>query len=160
MCETCPCSVTSIPGPAEVAGGVLGAGVGAAMTKTGRRVMFWGFCVPLLPFAVVGVLGWWTIALVAVLATVTAGGALMVRQLHRHALVVAPPSLQQRIALPVRAAQPALPRAMRRSLTRRQRALPAPQKALEGVVLETPAIGWQNVPAAVLRGGSGGKVIR
>jgi hypothetical protein len=116
MCETCP---AHIPGPGEVAGGALGLAVGAAMSKPGRRVLFWGLAVPLLPFAVVGVFGWWTIALAAVAAGFAAAGAVIVRKLHRHALVVAPPSLRHRVALP--AAQP------RRAITRKRQALPAGQ---------------------------------
>ncbi|MGH3205694.1 MAG: hypothetical protein ACRDP5_27120 [Streptosporangiaceae bacterium] len=97
MCDTCP---AHIPGPGEVGSGLLGAAVGAAVSKPGRKVLFWGIAVPMLPFAVVGVFGWWTIALVAVLAAATAAGLLLVRKLHRHVLVVAPPSLRNHTALP------------------------------------------------------------
>ena len=127
MCDTCP---THILGPGEVAGKV-------ARSKAGRKVasvlfygIVWTIGVPLLPFAVWGIFGWWVIPLGVLAAAAFAAGALLVRQLHRqHMLIVAPPSLQQRVA------QPALPRAMRRSLTRPQRALPAPAKAIEGVVV-------------------------
>ena len=35
---------------------MVGVAVGAAMSKPGRKALFWGFCIPMLPFAVVGVL--------------------------------------------------------------------------------------------------------
>ena len=65
MCDTCP---SHIPRPGEVAGGLVGLGVGAALSKPGRRVLFWGIAVPMLPFAVRGLFGWWTILIAAVLA--------------------------------------------------------------------------------------------
>lgn len=118
MCDTCP---SHIPGPGEVAGGALGLAVGAAISRPGRKILFWGVCVPVLPFAVWGVFGWWTIAIAAVLLAATAAGAMFVRVLHRHALVVAPPSLQHRVALPRNLA-----------ITRkRTQALPAPPLAIE-----------------------------
>ena len=57
--------------------GVLDNGAGVMpsvirpMTKPGRRVLFWGVCVPALPFAIWGELHWWTLAVVAVLAAVS-----------------------------------------------------------------------------------------
>jgi hypothetical protein len=147
MCDTCP---AHIPGPGEVAGGALGLAVGAAMTKPGRRVMFWGFCVPLLPFAVVGVFGWWTIALVAGAAIATAAAFAWMRVLHgRVVMPAATPAQRQaelerrrRNAIPVPRpalprARPALPRAVVRSLTGRRQALPAAQGP---TVVGTPVV--------------------
>ena len=119
MCDTCP---AHIPGPGEVAGGLIGLIGAAVASKPGRRVLFWTIAVPMLPFAVWGLFGWWTIALVAVLAAVSVAGLVFMRVLHRHALVVAPPSLQQRKALA---------RARRiRELQPPRKALPAPAKAI------------------------------
>jgi hypothetical protein len=143
-----------------VAGGALGLAVGAALTKPGRRVLFWGFCVPLLPFAVVGVFGWWTIALVALAAALSAAGLAYARVLHRSAVLSRPePTPQMRAALaarglrpipaPGQAARPALPRAMVRSLTGRRQALPAPARALPGVV--TGKVGPAPVHGKVVR---------
>jgi hypothetical protein len=126
MCDTCP---SHIPGPGEVAGGVLGAAVGAAISKPGRRVMFWGLAVPMLPFAVWGLFGWWTIALVALAAAASASGLAYMRVLHRGHMVLArpEPTPETRAALAARGlrpipapgqARPALPRAMRRQLGR------------------------------------------
>ena len=102
--------------------------VGAAISKPGRRVMFWGRRVPLLPFAVVGVLGWWTIAFVALAAVLAGAGVLFMRRLTRHALVVAPPSLRAALPAPRPVRAVVLPRNL--AITRARRALPAPAKAL------------------------------
>lgn len=161
MCTTCKCNVSAIPGPAEVAGGLIGAGVGAAISKPGRRVLFWGVCVPALPFAIWGELHWWTLVLVALVAAVACGTLAVTRILHR-SVIVAPLTPAERVAelerrrrnaIPVpRAAQPALPRAMRRQVprwrvtatvtgVRRSRpaqALPAPEKVITPSRVITP----------------------
>src|SRR6266567_7300107 len=139
MCDSCSIHV---PGPGEVAGGVLGLAAGAAMSRPGRRVLFWGFCVPLLPFAVWAELGWWTIALAAVLAAAAAAGAAYMLVIGRHVLVQAPASL--RAALPATGRRAALPRNL--AIGRARRALPAPAKALPeavvtGRVVPAPAHG-------------------
>jgi hypothetical protein len=155
MCDTCPCnSVSSIPGPVDVA-------ARAARNKGARRVMFWGFAVPMLPFAVWGELHWWTLVLVALAVAAAAGTWAVMRALHRQ-VVVAPPTPAQRYAemerrrlkpIPApaaRAPQPALPRAVQRELawarfTKRAQSLPAPKaKALPagyvtGKVVPAPA---------------------
>lgn len=129
MCPTCNCNTSSIPGPGEVAGGVLGATVGAAISRPGRKILFWGVAVPMLPFAVVGVFGWWTIAIVALAAALTGAGVAYARALHRTVVHARPePTPQMRAALAARGlrpipapavqARPALPRAMRRQLGR------------------------------------------
>lgn len=152
MCDTCPCSVSSsIPGPGEVTAGAVGLAVGAAMSKPGRRVLFWGIAVPMLPFAVWGVFGWWTIALVAVLAVFSAAGVAYMRVLHR-GVVQARPELthEMRAALAARGlkpipapgqqARPALPLAMRGQLGRGR---------LTATVVKVPAPrAAQAIPAA------------
>lgn len=141
MCDTCP---AHIPGPGEVAGGLLGLAVGAAMTKPGRRVLFWGVCVPALPFAIWGELHWWTLAVVAVLAAVSAAGLAIGRVMHRFVVQARPePTHQMReqlaarglrtIPAPVQLARPALPRGL--SITRKRQALPAPARALPAAVV-------------------------
>jgi hypothetical protein len=123
MCDTCP---SHIPGPGEVAGGLIGL---AATSKVSRRVLFWGLAVPMLPFAVWGLFGWWTIALAAVTAAGSAAGVAYLRILHRGAVLARPePTHEMRAALAARGlrpipapgqqARPALPRAMRRQLGR------------------------------------------
>lgn len=135
MCDTCP---AHIPGPGEVAGGVLGAAVGAALTKPGRQVMFWGFTIPMVAGIIVYTLGWWLLPIVLGLAGT---GLAVMRVLHRGVVQARPePTSEMRAALaarglksipaPGRQARPALPRAMVRSLTRPRRALPATQKAI------------------------------
>jgi hypothetical protein len=124
MCDTCPCnSVSSIPGPGEVAGRM-------ARSKLGRKILFltvfWGFCIPMLPFAVWGIFGWWTIALAAVAAAVSGAGLAYMKVMGRHTLLAVPDTLRD--ALPAPRRRVALPRNL--SLTRGRRALPAPAKAL------------------------------
>ena len=140
MCDNC---AAHILGPGEVAGKV-------ARSRLGRRALFWGFCIPMLPFAVVGVFGWWTIAIVALAAVGSAAGLLVMRRLHRHAVVVRPePTPEMRAMLAARGlrpipapgqARPALPRATPRSIAmprglsitrKRRQALPAAAKAIE-----------------------------
>jgi hypothetical protein len=113
MCETCP---THLLGPGEVAGKV-------ARNKLGRRLMFWGLAVPMFAGIIVYTLGWWLVPITAGLLALAAGVLLAVRRLHRHALVVAPPSLRA----------VALPRGL--AVTRGQRAVPAPAKALPAAVV-------------------------
>jgi hypothetical protein len=134
--------VSAIPGPGEVTSGVLSAAVGAALTKPGRRVMFWGVAVPMVLGIVVYTLGWWLVPIALGLLAFAAGVLLAVRRLHRHALVVAPASLRAALPAPRRAV--ALPRGL--SVTRGRRALPAPAKALPaaeltGRVVPAPARG-------------------
>lgn len=124
MCDTCP---AHIPGPGEVAGGLLS----LAASKTGRRVtfhvVFWGFCIPMLPFALWDLFGWWCIALAVVLAVGSAAGIRVVRAAgqSRRVLLVTPDTM--RAALPAPRAA-VLPRNL--SISRGRRALPAPAKAL------------------------------
>jgi hypothetical protein len=141
MCDTCP---AHIPGPGEVAGGTLGLAVGAALTKNGRRVMFWGLAVPMALGIVVTTLGWWLLPIALGLLALAAATLMAVRRLTRHAVLTRPePTPQMRAALAARGlrpipapgqARPALPRAMVRSLTGKRQALPAPARALPGVV--------------------------
>jgi hypothetical protein len=142
MCDTCP---AHIPGPGEVAGGALGLAVGAAMTKGGRRVMFFGLALPMFLGIIVYTLGWWLVPIALGALALAAGTLMAVRRLTRHAVMARPePTPQMRAALaarglrpvpaPGQAARPALPRAMVRSLTRKRQALPAPARALPGVV--------------------------
>ena len=142
MCDTCP---SHIPGPGEVAGGALGLIGTAVLSKPGRRVMFWGFGIPMLPFAVWGLFGWWTILIAALAAVATAAGVVFIRGLARHALVVAPPSLRHRVALPAPRRAVALPRNL--AITRKRRALPVAAKAL-------PAAPRVIEPARVIRPGA------
>jgi hypothetical protein len=150
MCPTCPCNSSSIPGAGEVVGGVAVAAVGAAVdvaiSKPGRKVLFWGLCVPALPFAIWGELHWWTLALVAVLAVATGVGVAYMKVMGRHVLIQAPASLRAALPAPRRAV--ALPRGL--SVTRGRRALPAPAKALPAAVVT-----GRVVPAPVR-----GKVVR
>ena len=144
MCEP---KTSSIPGPGDVAGGLLGL-AGAAMSRTGRKVLFWGFCIPLLPFALVGVFGWWTLGLVALAAAGSAACLAVMRVMHGHAVVVRPePTHEMRAALAARGlrtipapgqARPALPRAMRRQLGRGRLAQPA--HALPAAPIEPTAV--------------------
>lgn len=147
MCDTCP---AHIPGPGEVAGGLAGLAVGAAMSKPGRRILFWGVAVPMLPFAVWGVFGWWTIALVALVAALSASGLAYARFLHRLTVQARPePTHEMRAALAARGlrpipapgqARPALPLAMRRQLGRGR---------LTATVVKVPAPrAAQAIPAA------------
>jgi hypothetical protein len=141
MCDTCPCnSVSSIPGPVDVA-------ARAARNKGARRVMFWGFAVPMLPFAVWGELHWWTLVLVALAVAAAAGTWAVMRALHRQ-VVVAPPTPAQRYAELERRRLNAIPvpqpRQARRSIPRGRRALPVARKALPagyvtGKVVPAPA---------------------
>jgi hypothetical protein len=153
MCDTCP---AHIPGPGEVAGKVARSRIGR---KVGRKALV-GFCYLMFPFAVWNELHWWTLAVVATLAALAAAVHGVVRVLHRSAVLSRPePTPQMRAALaarglrpipaPGRVARPALPRAMVRSLTGRRQALPAPARALPGVVT------GKVVPAPVR-----GKVVR
>jgi hypothetical protein len=137
MCDTCP---AHIPGPGEVAGGALGMAVGAALTKPGRRVMFWGFAVPMVLGIIVYTLGWWLVPIALGLLGLGVGVLLAVRVLHRHALVVAPASLRSSLPAPRRAVT--LPQGL--SVTRGRRALPEPAKALPA-----PAVVGRVVPAPV-----------
>jgi hypothetical protein len=143
MCESCPAHIL---GPGEVAGKV-------ARSKAGRKVAsvlfygtVWTIGVPLLPFAIWGIFGWWTIPLGALALAAFAVGVACVYGLHaRQTVLTRPePTPQMRAALaarglrpipaPGQAARPALPRAVVRSLTGRRQALPAPARALPGVV--------------------------
>src|SRR5580704_17112403 len=115
MCPTCPCNDpgVSIPGPVEV-------GAKAARSKLGRRLLFWGVCIPALPFAVWGEFGWWVVPIVLLLAAMAAGVLLTVRRLHRHVVMPAATPAQRvaelerrrRNAIPVPVARPALPRGL------------------------------------------------
>lgn len=139
MCDTCP---SHIPGPGEVASGALGLAVGAAISRPGRRILFWGVCVPALPFAVVGVFGWWTIALVALAAVLAGAGVAYMRFLmKRHVLIAAPASLRASLPAPRRVRAVALPRNL--SITRkRPQVLPAPARVIEPtrvIAAELPA---------------------
>ena len=162
MCDSCP---IHIPGPGEVAGGVIGAGVGAAMSKPGRKVLFWGLCIPALPFALWNELHLLVLVPVALLAVVVLGTHRVVRVLHRSGTVVARPELTHEmraklaarglkpIPAPGQQARPALPRAMRRQLadrgrltatvtgvrpTRPTRALPVAETVVTGRVVGRP----------------------
>jgi len=146
MCNTCPCnSVSSIPGPGDVASALLRVPADSVAFKISRKVVFFGIAVPLTPVAVVSIFGWWTIALVALAAALSAGGLAYARVLHRSAVIARPePTPQMRAALAARGlrpipapgqqARPALPRAMVRSLATRRRALPVAGKALPAVI--------------------------
>lgn len=151
MCDTCPCasSGSSIPGPAEVGSGVLGAAVGAALTKPGRRVMFWGFTIPMVLGIIVYTLGWWLLPIALGLLAAAAGVVLGLRGLRRHAVVVAPASLRASLPAPRRAV--ALPRNL--SITRGRRALPAAAKALPapGTVITGRVVGEVPVQRATIR---------
>jgi hypothetical protein len=147
MCDTC---ATHILGPGEVAGKV-------ARSKTGRKVgvvlfyvFVWTVLAPMIPFIFWGWFGWWCVPMALAVLALGIGG---VRLSHKSArlTVVQPLTQAQRLAelerrrrnaIPGigRAAQPALPRAMRRSLTRPRRALPAPVRALEPTRVITPAV--------------------
>lgn len=127
-----------------MAGDVASAAVGAAISKPGRKVMFWGVAVPMLPFAIWGELHWWTLALVALAAALTGVGLLFGRALHRSVVHARPePTPQMRAALAARGlrpipapgqqARPALPRGL--SITRKRQALPAPARALPAAVV-------------------------
>ena len=139
MCNSCPCGSSSIiPGPGEVASALVGVAADSAGSKITRRVLFWGVAIPLLPFAVVGVFGWWTIALVALAAGLAAAGLVFMRKMHRRVLMVAPPSLQHRVALPAgqewQARLEAIAR-RRSALPAGRKALPAPQPVITGRVV-------------------------
>ena len=145
MCGTCNCNTGWLPGPGELASAALGVAADSAASKAGRRVLFWGLAVPLLPFAVWGLFGWWTIALVALAAVASAAGVAYMRVMSRSVVQARPePTPQMRAALAARGlrpipapgqqARPALPRAMVRSLATRRRALPVAGKALPAVI--------------------------
>lgn len=130
MCDTCP---SHIPGPGEVASGLIGM---AVTSKISRRVLFWGLAVPMLPFAVWGLFGWWTIALAALAAAGAAAGLAYARVLHGRMVLARPePTHEMRAALAARGlrpipapgqqARPALPRAVRRQLARGRLSAPA-----------------------------------
>ena len=151
MCDTCP---VHIPGPGEVAGGALEAAVGAALTKDGRRVMFWGFTVPVVAAIVVYTLGWWLLPITLGAVAAAAGVLAAVRRASHHAVLARPePTPEMRLALAARGlrpipapgqqARPALPRGL--SITRKRRALPAPAKALPAAVITGRVVG--QVPA-------------
>ena len=123
MCDTCP---AHIPGPGEVTSGLLSGLVGAALTKPGRRVMFWGLAIPMVLGIVVYTLGWWLVPITLGLLAVAAVVVRVLRGAQRHAVVVAPASLRASLPAPRRAV--ALPRNL--SIGRGRRALPAPAKAL------------------------------
>jgi len=168
MCDTCS---VHIPGPGEVAGGALEAAVGAAISKPGRQVMFWGITVPCVAAIIVYTLGWWLVPIALGLLAAAAGVLLIVRRILRGRTVHAwpDPTPQMRAQLAARGLRPvpaltgerpALPRsiALPRGLSagRKRKALPVAAKALPaavitGKVLEEPAIGWENVPAAYKR---------
>jgi len=146
MCNTCPCnSVSSIPGPGDVASALLRVPADSVAFKISRKVVFFGIAVPLTPVAVVSIFGWWTIALVALAAALSAAGLAYARVLHRSAVIARPePTPQMRAQLAARGlrtipapgqARPALPRAMVRSLGRGRQALPAPPRALPAAVV-------------------------
>lgn len=151
MCPTCNCNSSSIPGPGEVASALLGVAADSAASKVSRKVLFWAVAVPLFPFAVVGVFGWWTIALVALLAALSAAGLAIGRVMHRFVVQTRPePTHEMRdmltarglrtIPAPVQLARPALPRNL--AITRRRQALPAAAKALPA-----PEVTGRVVPA-------------
>jgi hypothetical protein len=135
MCDTCP---AHIPGPGEVAGGLLSGLVGAALTKPGRRVMFWGLAIPMVLGIIVYTLGWWLVPITLGLLALAAVAVWALRGLQRHAVVVAPPSLRAALPAPRRAV--ALPRGL--SVTRRRRALPAPAKALPAAAHDFVPLDW------------------
>ena len=132
MCDTCP---AHIPGPGEVAGGALGLAVGAALTRNGRRVMFWALAMPMFLGIIVYTLGWWLLPIGLGLVALAAGALLAVRAsvrvMHRHVLLQAPAEMRAAVAAPRRAV--ALPRNL--AITRRRRALPAAAKALPVAVI-------------------------
>jgi hypothetical protein len=140
MCDTCPCDVSSIPGPVDVA-------ARAARNKTARKVAFRGLALPFLAGIIWYQLGWWLVPIAFGLAAMAAGVLLVVRRLHRHVVVAAPTPAQRyaelerrrRNAIPVPAARPALPRGL--SITRRRRALPAPARALPAAVVTGKVVG-------------------
>lgn len=121
MCDTCP---THIPGPGDVAGAV-------ARSQPGRRVAFWGLAMPMFLGVIVYTLGWWLVPIVLGPAVVlTAGIWAVMRVMHRHVLVAAPPSLRASLPAPRRVRALALPRNL--SITRKGRqALPAPARVIE-----------------------------
>lgn len=140
MCKTCSCSSDWLPGPGEVASALLGVAADSAASKISRKVLFFGVAVPMLPFAVWGLFGWWTIAIVALLAAGSVAGLVLVRRLAVHSVVVRPePTPEMRLALAARGlkpipapgqARPALPRARpalprNLSIGRGRQALPA-----------------------------------
>ena len=133
MCDTCP---THILGPGEVAGKI-------ARTKAGRKVgailfygFVWTFLAPLVPFAVWGIFGWWTIALGALGLAAAGVGVTYMRVMHRHMVLAAPASLRASLPAPRRAV--ALPRNL--AITRGRRALPVAAKALPAAVVEPTRI--------------------
>lgn len=129
MCESCPAHLL---GPGEVAGKV-------ARSKVGRKVLV-GFCYVMFAGIVVTTLGWWLVPIMLGLAAL-AEGVRRVLRLATRGTVSASPAIRQSLAArgvpalaPGQPARPALPRAVVRSLTGRRQALPAPARALPGVV--------------------------
>lgn len=162
MCDSCP---AHIPGPGEVAGGVAGLAadgiIAAAKSKIGRRVMFWTLAIPMFLGIIWYMLGWLVVPIA--LGVVALGGVVLlaVRVLHR-AVVVPAATPAQRVAelerrrrnaipVPVRAAQPELPRAMRRQLGRGRLAQPFVKVPAPRPAHELPASPRVIQPTAVVR---------
>ena len=127
-----------------MASALVGVAADSAGSKITRRVLFWGVAIPLLPFAVVGIFGWWTIGIGAGIAAFGAAVWAVMRVFRRHVLIEAPASL--RAALPAAAPRRAyaLPRGWaiaraRRALPATQKALPAPERVITGQVVAAPA---------------------
>ncbi len=118
----------------------------------------------MLPFAVWGVFGWWTIALVVLVAAVVAGTFAATRVLHRGTVLARPePTHEMRAQLAARGlrpipapgqSRPALPRAMRRQLGRGRLTATVVKVPAQRPAQELPAAAKVIEPTRVLPGGS------